>query len=256
VHAVFVTGTDTGVGKTLVAAALLHAAARRGLRTLGLKPVAAGCVRTPAGLRNDDALALQAASTCVLPYDAVNPVALEAAIAPHIAAAGAGIELTATALAAHCRAVLAGAAADAAAGVAGADAAASCAAAAACAAVVEGAGGWLVPLNERETLADVARALGLPVLLVVGMRLGCLNHALLTAGAIAASGLPLAGWVANCVEPDMPAFDANLQTLRARLPAPCLGVVAHLPGADPARAAGALDSERLWPAVTATSRGG
>lgn len=209
----FITGTDTGVGKTLVAAALLEAAGARGLRTVGLKPVAAGCTQRAGEWVNEDALRLMAAATVPLPYMLVNPVALEPAIAPHVAAARAGVPLAAAPLAADCAGALAEAAADF--------------------AVVEGAGGWLVPLNATETLADVAVRLGLPVVLVVGLRLGCLNHALLTAAAIRSSGLPLAGWVGTAPGEPMPALVDNVATLRARLAAPCLGVLPDL-GADPA----------------------
>ncbi len=203
----FLTGTDTGVGKTLIAAALLRAGAQRELRTIGIKPVAAGCTMMAGEWVNDDALLLQTTASQSLPYASVNPVALRLAMAPHLAAAEEGRVLQAAPLVAHCHAIaqhphelL----------------------------IAEGAGGWLVPLNERETLADVATGLGWPVILVVGMRLGCLNHALLTAAAIRAAGLPLAGWVANSLAPAMPFHDQNVATLRARLPAPLLGVVPWL----------------------------
>lgn len=222
---VFVAGTDTGVGKTLVAAALLHQAAASGLRCAGVKPVAAGCERQGGRWVNEDALLLQAAATLPLDYAEVNPVALVPAIAPHIAAAQAGIALDAAALAAAVEQVRAR----------NADLL-----------VVEGAGGWLVPLSARETMADLAARLGLPVVLVVGLRLGCLNHALLTARAIAAAGLPLAGWVGNTLDPRMPVREENLATLRALLPAPCLGVIPDLgAAADPARAAAFLDLSPL-----------
>lgn len=210
----FVTGTDTDVGKTRVAAALLWLARRQGLSTAAVKPVAAGCDFAAGGLRNADALALQAQCYPPLAYEAVNPVALAPAIAPHIAAAEAGTSLRAAALGKLCRDVLAG----------GADFA-----------LVEGAGGWRVPLNDRETLADLARLLALPVVLVVGIRLGCINHALLTAEAIAADGLALAGWVANSIDPAASRSEENIRAIAERLSAPCLGVVPHL--ADPAPAA-------------------
>lgn len=220
--AFFVTGTDTGVGKTLVAAALLHAARARGLRTAGVKPVAAGCAVRDGLLVNDDALALQAAATERLGYGEVNPVALAEAMAPHLAAERAGVQLQAAPLVAHCRALAAG----------GADLV-----------LAEGAGGWLVPLNGRETLADVAAALGWPVILVVGMRLGCLNHALLTAAAVRASGLRLAAWVANSAGPPMPELAGNVAALEARLGAPRLGTLPWqgAGAADPALAARRLD---------------
>jgi dethiobiotin synthetase len=205
----FVTGTDTGVGKTHASVALLHAFAAQGRSTLGLKPVAAGCEVTPDGLRNEDALALQAAATVQLPYAQVNPVALAAAIAPHIAAAQEKRRIGVAQLAGLLRGAQMQARADV--------------------TLVEGAGGWRVPLNERETLADLAREMAVPVLLVVGMRLGCLNHALLTAEAIRRDGLVLAGWVANCIDADMPVREENITTLRAALGAPLLGVLPHGP---------------------------
>ena len=164
----FVTGTCTDVGKTFVSVALLHALKEQGYRTLALKPVAAGCQQTPEGLRNDDALQLQAAMTESLSYEQINPVALERPAAPHIVAAEQGRRITASRLEGICRGAL----------LTKADVA-----------LVEGAGGWRVPLNERETLADLAFALRLPVILVVGVRLGCINHALLTQEAILRDGL-------------------------------------------------------------------
>jgi dethiobiotin synthetase len=203
----FITGTDTAVGKTLVTAALLLNARAFGLRAVGVKPVAAGCTRVNGQLVNDDALLLQRYSSTVLDYAQVNPTALEPAMAPHVAARRAGLELRAGALAGAVTHV-----ADQ-----GHDAV-----------LVEGAGGWLVPLNDTETMADVAVKLGYPVILVVAMRLGCLNHALLTARAIQAAGLPLAGWVANSTGPAMEALDENLQALEERLPALRLGTVPYL----------------------------
>ncbi|GGI88706.1 dethiobiotin synthase [Halopseudomonas pertucinogena] len=206
-HCYFITGTDTEIGKTTIAAGLLHAARLRGLTTAAVKPVAAGCERTAAGLRNEDALTLQAECFPPLDYALLNPVALEPAIAPHIAATEAGLALNAASLAVDCRKVL----------TRGADLT-----------LVEGAGGWRVPLNGSETLADLARELDMPVIMVVGLRLGCINHALLTAEAIAADGLCLAGWVANQVDPHMDRQQHNLDTLRALMPAPLLGVVPRL----------------------------
>jgi len=203
----FVTGTDTGVGKTLITAALLLNARAFGLRAVGVKPVSAGCTLVNGQLVNADALLLQRYSSVPLDYAQVNPVALEPAMAPHIAAARAGLDLRADVLAAAVARV-----ADQ-----GHDVL-----------LVEGAGGWLVPLNDTETMANVAVKLGYPVILVVAMRLGCLNHALLTAKAIKAAGLHLAGWVANATGPAMEAFDENLQTLEQRLPALRLGTVPYL----------------------------
>ena len=216
----FVTGTDTEIGKTTIAAGLLHAARGRGLSTAAVKPVAAGCQQTAEGLRNDDALAWQAECQPPLAYELINPIALEAAIAPHIAAAEEGVALTMELLAGACWQVF--------------DRHADLT-------LVEGAGGWRVPLNNRQTLADLAVDLRLPVIMVVGMRLGCINHALLTAEAIAASGLILAGWVANHVDPQMSRPQENLETLRQLLKAPCLGVVPWLPDASADAVATHLD---------------
>jgi dethiobiotin synthetase len=206
-RAYFVTGTDTDVGKTTVAAGLLHAARLSGLSTAAGKPAASGCELTPAGLRNADALALLAECSLPLTYDEVNPLAFEPAIAPHLAAREAGVALTVQALLAPMRQVLAK----------GADFT-----------LIEGAGGWRVPLADQDNLSDLAMALGLPVILVVGVRLGCINHALLTAEAIAQDGLQLAGWVANIIEPKTSRLEENLATLAERLPAPCLGRVPRL----------------------------
>ncbi len=217
--AYFVAGTDTGVGKTRVAVALLYGARQRGLTTLGLKPVAAGCEVTAEGLHNEDALLLRAESSVALPYAQTNPVALEPPIAPHIAAARAGVSLSAGQLAAHCRPLLSRAELT----------------------LVEGAGGWRVPLNDSETMADLALALQLPVILVVGIRLGCLNHALLSAEAIQRDGLTLAGWVANGVDPRVACADENIATLQTRLAAPCVGVVPPLRDPSPAAVAAYLN---------------
>jgi dethiobiotin synthetase len=203
----FITGTDTDVGKTAVAAGLLTLLNRHGLTTLALKPVAAGCEQSDDGLRNSDALALQAAASIELDYAQINPVALEPAIAPHIAAAEAGLNLTVEKLAGYCRGAL----------LTPADVA-----------LVEGAGGWRVPLNARESLAALPAALDCKVVLVVGVRLGCISHALLTAEAIARDGLQIVGWVANIIEPKTARLEENIATLRALLPSPCWGVVPHL----------------------------
>ena len=188
------------------------AANRAGLRTAAIKPVAAGCIDMGKGLRNDDALQLQAVSSHKLHYQQVNPVALEAAIAPHIAAQESGKTLSASRLVGFCRGLT----------LLPLDLI-----------VIEGAGGWRVPLNDRETLADVAREMNCPVILVVGMRLGCLNHALLTAEAIRRDGLAIAGWVANIIEPDMPRLEENIATLKRRFNEPCLGTVPRLQNLTP-----------------------
>ena len=205
-------------------AGLLHAANQQGLSTAAIKPVAAGCEQTEQGLRNSDALMLQQAATVQLPYQQINPVALQTAIAPHIAAEEAGQRLQASRITGFCRGVL----------MQGAEFT-----------VIEGAGGWRVPLNDRETFADIATELQTAVILVVAMKLGCINHALLTAEAIRRDGLPLAGWVANCVEPQMNRFEENLATLKSLLGAPLLGVVPHLENPEPQQVAEHLDIEPL-----------
>lgn len=222
--AYFVTGTDTEVGKTTLSAGLLQAAKRQGLSTLGAKPVASGCEWAEGALRNSDASALMAESTLKLPYEAINPYAFEPAIAPHIAAQEAGVALTAQALLAPMRKVLAEQADFT---------------------LIEGAGGWRVPLAGQDNLSDLAIALGLPVILVVGVRLGCINHAVLTAEAIARDGLQLAGWVANIIDPGTSRLDANLDTLAQRLSAPCLGRVPRLDFPGAAAVADHLDLSRL-----------
>jgi dethiobiotin synthetase len=221
---VFITGTDTDAGKTLVSTGMLNAAKSLGLSTAALKPVAAGCEDYPEGLRNADALALQNEMTLPLHYDQVNPIALKAAIAPHIAAAQENQTLDVDLLVKASEPVWA----------ANADLT-----------LVEGAGGWRVPLNPKQTLADWVKAMQLPVVLVVGMRLGCLNHALLTVEAIARDGLPLAGWVANQIDPDMPVFDENLATLAHRIPAPCLGHIPFLHKPSAINTAKYLDIDKL-----------
>lgn len=222
----FIAGTDTDVGKTLVACGILEKARQQGLSTAAVKPVAAGCEQTPAGLRNGDALALQEAMTLDLPYEQVNPVAFEPPIAPHIAALQAGKQLSVSRLAGFCSGVLFQA----------------------CdLALVEGAGGWRVPLNPRETLANLAVELNLPVILVVGMKLGCINHALLSVEAIERDGLRVAGWVANRIDPEMSCYDENMMTLRALIAAPCLGEVPFLDAADKQQVAAHLDLTQLAP---------
>ncbi|MBD8879840.1 MULTISPECIES: dethiobiotin synthase [Rhodanobacter] len=216
--ALFVAGTDTGIGKTHASCAVLHALRASGLRATGMKPVASGCVETPQGLQNEDALALRAASSTPLPaYAQSNPVALRDALSPHLAAAHAGTTIALPPLRAAFDALCAGHDA----------------------VVVEGVGGWRVPLAPGLFASDIPKQWDLPVILVVGMRLGCLNHALLSAEAIRADGCRLVGWIANRVDPAMEAVEENLATLRELLPAPCLGVLPH--GVAPARAATGLD---------------
>ncbi|WP_269619763.1 dethiobiotin synthase [Zhongshania sp. BJYM1] len=207
----FIAGTDTDVGKTLVACGLLRAAAAKGLRTLAIKPVAAGSEQTVDGLRNQDAVMLMAAMTEVLPYQQVNPVLLEPPIAPHIAAEQASRRISVSQLTGVCRGVM----------LKPADFI-----------LIEGAGGWRVPLNRQEFLSGLAVELQAPVILVVGMKLGCINHALLTAEAIRADGLRIAGWVANRIDPEMLCFEENLSSLKALLDVPCVGIIPYLGFAD------------------------
>lgn len=214
-RSVFIAGTDTGIGKTFVSCALLRALRADGLRAVGMKPVASGCVATPDGLRNDDALALIEASAPRPDYASCNPFAFGEAVSPHLAAAAEHAEVTLAPIeAAHAQ--LAGSADMV---------------------VVEGVGGWLAPLAPTLLASALPQALGLPVILVVGLRLGCLNHAQLGARAIVADGCNLLGWVGNAVDPAMERREDNLATLRRLLPAPCLGVIDHGAGAAAATAA-------------------
>ena len=222
-HGIFVTGTDTGVGKTLMACALLHGFAQQGRRVVGMKPVACGVVRSATGLINEDVALLRAAGNVEAPLQFVNPYCFEPPIAPHLAAEQAGVTIELTHIAQAFERL----------------------AAAADVVVVEGVGGFCVPLNHSEDSADLAQYLGLPVILVVGMRLGCLNHALLTAHAIRARGLRLAGWIANRIDPAMAAVEENITTLAERLAAPLLGEVEFTLAPDPQRVAVLLDLSNL-----------
>ncbi len=209
----FVTGTDTGIGKTVTTLALLAGAKARGIEAVGFKPVASGCERTAEGaLVNEDALAIQAEAPIHLPYAQVNPYAFAPPIAPHVAAAEAGVAIDVATLARRLRET-----------------------AGSHLAIVEGVGGWAVPLGRDTCVSDLAHALGLRVILVVGMRLGCLNHALLSAESIRARGLTLAAWAADCPEGEMDRLDQNVESLRTRLSAPFLGCIPEL--AAPAGAA-------------------
>jgi dethiobiotin synthetase len=212
----FVTGTDTDVGKTLAATGLIEAANRQGRRTAAIKPVAAGCEDRGDGLQNSDALQLQAAASHPLSYQQVNPIALQAAIAPHIAAEQEGRSLSAQRLSGFCRGLT----------LLPVDIL-----------VIEGAGGWYVPLNHRETLADLAKQLNPEIILVVGLRLGCINHALLSIKAIRADGLKIAGWIGSTIDPDMPQLDKNIATLERLIAEPCLGVIPRLTDLSPQRVA-------------------
>jgi dethiobiotin synthetase len=213
VRGVFVTGTDTDCGKTEICLAVMSAMQEHGLQVLGMKPVASGCERTRRGARSDDARRLRAQGSAEIAYEAVNPYAFEPPIAPHIAAGQSGSEIelsvicsAAQALAAQCDFL-----------------------------VIEGVGGWRVPLGPALFVSDLPRALDLPVLLVCGLKLGCINHTLLTAESIRATGSRLIGWVANQVDPNMAARQENLATLAALIGAPCLGVIPWLTSPDPRR---------------------
>jgi dethiobiotin synthetase len=219
----FITGTDTGVGKTLVAAALVRTLVRAGLKTVGMKPVASGSLATPSGLRNQDALQLQAAANVARPYELVNLYAFAPPIAPHIAALEAGVNMELPRILASFRQLCDGADA----------------------VIVEGVGGWQVPLAENLALPNLARALALPVALVVGLRLGCLNHALLSARAIRADGLTLAGWVANGMDPAFERRAENLATLAQAMDAPLLADIPWQPGLTPAALAEHLNGSDL-----------
>ena len=212
---IYITGTDTGIGKTYASVALLHALRIHGLKVAGMKPVASGCERIRGEWRNGDALALQSASDASPRYADVNPYALPAATAPEIAAhdAGVGIGLPlidAAYRALHLQSDIV---------------------------VVEGVGGWAAPLSSTLDQCDVVRALDVRVVLVIGLRLGCINHARLTARAMEADGISMAGWVVNAVDPHMTDRAAYVELLRLRIAAPCLGRLPHL---APDRLAGTL----------------
>jgi dethiobiotin synthetase len=220
----FVTGTDTDVGKTLVAAGMLLALQALGKTTAAIKPVAAGVEPTEHGPRNTDAIMLQQYQSARLSYQQVNPVLLQRPLAPHIAALLEQRRVTVDQLAGHCRGFMAR----------DVDVV-----------LIEGAGGWRVPINGSETLDALPAVLGIPAILVVGMRLGCINHALLTAEAICRDGVPLLGWVANQLDPGMAAFEANLDTLRQRLPGQFLGCVPWLEQPQPQLVAAQLNLSPL-----------
>lgn len=210
--AFFVTGTDTGAGKTFTSTVLLHALRQRGLRAVGMKPVASGSEETPEGLRNEDALALQAASDPRPDYALVNPWALREPTAPEIAARLDGVEVTLPPIeAAFCAAQGAGRRR-----------------------AGRGVGGFLAPVNAVIDQCDLPRALGLPVLVVVGLKLGCINHARMTVEAVQSRGFRVLGWIASDVEPTMLFPDDYFEALKAALPVPCFGRLPHAPGVDPA----------------------
>ena len=202
----FITGTDTDVGKTTITLGLMQYLQAHGLRVAAMKPVASGCVHTAAGLRSDDALKLQQQASVALAYSQVNPYAFEPAIAPHIAAASCGVRIEPDKIR-QAFAELTGQV--------------DCT-------LVEGVGGWQVPLAEGYSMADLAASLDLPVILVVGLRLGCINHARLTADAVVSGGMPLAGWVANSAAPPPEAAEEIITSLKTMIKAPFLGFVPAL----------------------------
>jgi dethiobiotin synthetase len=202
---IFVTGTDTGVGKTVMACALVRALRQCGLRVAVMKPVASGARPTPEGLRNDDALALIDAAESSAPYADVNPYCFEPPVSPHIAAKEAGVQVDVGMIRSKFLQISAGA---------------DCV-------VVEGAGGWHAPLSEHQTMADLAWELSIPALLVVGLRLGCLNHAHLTRLGIEAHGVSFAGWIASVVDEAMARKEENLLTLERALGEPALAIVPY-----------------------------
>lgn len=219
--AYFIAGTDTGVGKTLVSSALLHAYDRQGLKVAGMKPVAAGCIEKDGRLVSEDVAMLLAAGNIQAAFEIHNPYAFAPPIAPHIAAAAENVIIRPRVLQDAYREL----------------------ASLADVVIVEGVGGFRVPLGEQFDTADMAQMLNLPVILVIGMRLGCINHTLLTLESIHARNLEIAGWVANRIDPDMSVFEENLQALDQRIGAPCLGVLPHLPQADFRQAADYLKLE-------------
>lgn len=203
---IFITGTDTDAGKTYISTGILNIFNKHNDSTLGVKPIASGCELHNGVLHNADALKLQQASSIKLPYHKINPYAFEPAIAPHIAAQQIHCDLSVNKLikqteeALHYPTDLC---------------------------LVEGAGGWYIPLNDKETMADYVKAAGLTVILVVGVRLGCINHAILTHKAIENNNIPIAGWIANCIIPEREEHDDIILTLKKWLTSPCLGVVGH-----------------------------
>jgi len=216
----FITGTDTGVGKTLVSCALLHVFASQDKRVVGFKPIAAGCDDDEL---NADAKQLRSASNILASYGQINPYCFAHPLAPHIAARNSGVRIELSRILTSYRELLSQSDV----------------------VVVEGAGGFLVPLNDKQDSADMAQQLALPVVVVVGMRLGCLNHALMTMRLIADYELECAGWVANVIDADMPALQQNIDTLRERIAAPLLGVVPFQDVPDARSVAGMLDIDLL-----------
>lgn len=221
--AYFITGTDTGVGKTLVSQGLIAAFIAKGYKTAAMKPIASGCHETQHGLRNEDALRLQQSANIRHDYEQINPYAFMPPISPNIAARQVGtvIDLKRIDQARHEIARQSDMV------------------------IVEGVGGWSVPISEAQTTADLAVALKMPVILVVGMRLGCLNHALLTYDAIQRSGLKLSAWVANCIDPEMECVHENIDTLKGFFNIPFLGMIPHMKEEDPVLVSGYMDVSAL-----------
>jgi dethiobiotin synthetase len=221
--AVFITGTDTGSGKTLVTLGLMHALQERGLRVNGMKPVAAGTSEINGVMVNEDAEQIRQQATKLLAYDVVNPFLFEHPIAPHIAARHAlrsiTIDLVRVALARIIKQ--------------------------SDLVVVEGAGGWLVPMNDKQDVADIASNMNLPVILVVGLKLGCINHARLSMQAIQEKGCRVIGWIGSQIDREMMNVDDNIETLKQYLPVQCLGIVPWLEKVDAKTVAGFIDSEKL-----------
>ncbi|MES9965733.1 MAG: dethiobiotin synthase [Sedimenticola sp.] len=219
----FITGTDTECGKTEITLGLMQLLQSRGLRVLGMKPVASGAEQAPAGLRNEDAVRIRRQATSSISYELVNPFAFEPPIAPHLAAEQAGVEIDFGTIQNYYQKL----------------------SNQADRVIVEGVGGWRVPLGPQQMLSDLAVELGLPVILVVGLKLGCINHALLTAESIQAAGLQLAGWVANVADPEMLEPQGNLDALKTRINAPLLGFVPLMEQPDAAAVASQLDQDLL-----------
>jgi dethiobiotin synthetase len=203
VRRIFITGTDTGIGKTYVACALINHLVEEGHTVSAMKPVASGCESTVGGLRNEDAVALMSVMNVQMEYEQVNPYAFEPAIAPHIAAEQAGESVNPTKISQIADEI---------------DSEFM---------IIEGAGGWCVPINQKETMVDLVKALNAEVILVVGMKLGCINHALLSARQIEHEGIRLIGWVANHIDPDMPVLQENIQILKSLMPVPLLAEMPH-----------------------------
>lgn len=209
----FITGNGTEIGKTFVSTTLLLKLNDLGYSTIGMKPLASDAQNTKDGLRNNDALTLQQSASITLPYEKINPFVFEPPITPHLAAEKIGIKLSSTDLINHCKKTVEESNAEY--------------------AIIEGIAGWQVPLNEEETLADFAAALNVPVIFVAGIYLGCLNHSILTWQSMVSYNVPVAGWVANCIDPNMLEVDKNIATLKHWIKAPFLGKVPYLPDHNP-----------------------